>query len=422
MQSAEEVVRCPQCGHQIRVERRYVTWCDRCDWNVDPAPPLDHTPPWRLRLEHKLADALYRELEKGTIHRPSWDAARVAAYLLSLLLLLLPLLALACTIALLLFYRPLWFSAILALLTFCLALVFRPRANKLPSDAELVSRDQAPTLYGVLDRIAEAVGTQKVAAVVVDVEPNLWFSRIGWRFRPVVCIGLPLWTGLSPQERVAILAHELGHGRNGDAEHGWVIGAAESILHELRTTFSSQPLDLYRRDIDPYNETTSAYVGLITRTVNATVGALVRGYGWLLDRAFLRSSQRAEYLADRKAAEVAGSEATAHALERLLLGETAYRAMERALRFGSEIEPLEAVRRAVNEVPKREIERHVRASRERETRTDATHPPTYLRTKLIRTRPSTGAQVVLGLDENRAIDRELAPVADKVLAELRAEL
>lgn len=422
MQGTDEVTHCPDCGHQIRVDRRYVTWCDKCDWNLDPSPPLDHTPAWRLRLEHKLADALYRELETGTIHRAGWDLARVAAYLLSLLLLLLPVLALAGTIALLVFYRPLWFSAVLALLTFCLALVFRPRAHKLPPDAQVVPRDQAPTLYGVLDRIADALGTQKVAAVVLDAEPNLWFNRIGWRFRPVIGIGLPLWTSLSPQERVAILAHELGHGRNGDAQHGWVIGAAESILYELRTTFSTQPLDQYRRDIDPYDDSGSGYTGLITRIVNATVGALVSGYGWLLDRAYLRGSQRAEYLADRTAAEVAGSEATAHALERLLLSGTAYRAMERALRFKSEIEPLEAVRRAVNEVPKREIERHVRASRGRETRVDATHPPTYLRTRLIRARPATTARVVLGLDENRAVDRELAPAARTVLAELRGEL
>jgi hypothetical protein len=109
-------------------------------------------------------------------------------------------------------------------------------------------------------------------------------------------------------------------------------------------------------------------------------------------------------------------------LERTLLAGTSYRAMERALRFPTEIEPLEAVRRAVTEVPAREIERHLRASRGRETRTDATHPPTYLRTKLIRTRPVTTARVVLGIDQSRAIDRELAPHARKVLAELRQRL
>ena len=76
----------------------------------------------------------------------------------------------------------------------------------------------------------------------------------------------------------------------------------------------------------------------------------------------------------------------------------------------------------MTEVPAREIERHVRASRIRETRTDSTHPPTYLRARLLRARPSTTAQVVLSTDKSRTIDRELAPASQKVLDELRAEL
>lgn len=419
MQSAEEVTRCPECGHQIRVERRYVTWCDRCDWNLDPSPPIDHTPAWRLRLEHKLADALYRELETGSIHRPGWDAARVAAHLLSALILLLPLLGFLAGIALLVFYRPLWFSAVLSLLAFAIAFAFRPRAADLPEDVHLVHRDQAPTLYAVLDELATAVGTRKVAAVAISAEANLWYQQIGWRFRPVIGIGLPLWAGLRPQERIAILAHELGHGRHGDARSGWLVSSAWSVLEGLRETFSEQDFDRIKRE---YGHDDFTGATLFSRMLNSTVGVMVRGIAWLLETLRLRSGQRAEYLADRKAGEIAGSDAAVHALERLLLADASYRAMERALRFPTEIEPLEAVRRAVTEVPAREIERHVRASRTRETRTDSTHPPTYLRTRLLRTRPATTAQVVLGIDQSRAIDRELEPVAQKVLAELRSEL
>jgi hypothetical protein len=72
-------------------------------------------------------------------------------------------------------------------------------------------------------------------------------------------------------------------------------------------------------------------------------------------------------------------------------------------------------------VPAREVERQVRVSRSRDTRIDSTHPPTYLRTKLIRTRPAQRALVVLKSDQSRAIDRELADAAQTVLNELRAE-
>ncbi|RZT20426.1 Zn-dependent protease with chaperone function [Kribbella sp. VKM Ac-2569] len=419
MQRAEEITNCPECGHQIRIDPRHVTWCDKCDWNVDPTPREDHTPPWRLRLEHRLAESLYRELETGSVHRPGWDAARIGAHVLSALILLLPLIAFLAGVALLVFYRPLWLSGMLALLAFGVAFLFHPRAAQLPDDVQLVPRDQAPTLYAVLDELADAIGTRRVTTVVISTEANVWYQQIGWRFRPVVGIGLPLWAGLRPQERIAILAHELGHGRHGDARSSWLVGAAWSVLYELKETFTEQHGDRIRRELG-YGEPTGAT--LISRMLNASIGVLVRGIAWLLERLELRGNQRAEYLADRKAGEMAGSEATAHALERLVLAGASYRALERALRFPTGIDPLEAVRREVTEVPAREIERRLRVSRLREARTDATHPPTYLRTRLIRTRPATTARLVLGIDRSRTIDQELHPTATKALAELRAGL
>jgi Zn-dependent protease with chaperone function len=404
------------------VDPRYVTWCDKCDWNVDPtATDAPQPPAWRQRLEQRLADTLYRELEHGAIHRPGWDPARIGSYLLSALVLLLPLAGLLGGIALLVFYRPLWLSILLAAIPLGLAFLLRPRAHQLTPDTQLVQREQAPTLFALLDEIAGAIGTKPIKAIAVHAAPNVYFVRIGWRFQPVVGLGLPLWTGLRPQERVAILAHELGHGKNGDARHGWVVGAADSVLDELQKTFSEQPLDRYRQDLAHAMWVDPTPTGLVTKLVNAAVGGAARSYSWLLTMVSLRSSQRAEYLADRKAAEIAGSDATAWALERTLLAEASYRALERALRYSKDIEPLEAVRRAVTEVPAREVERQLRVSRSRDTRIDSTHPPTYLRTKLIRTRPAQRALVVLGADQSRTIDRELAGAAQTVLKELRAE-
>ncbi|GAB3946590.1 hypothetical protein GCM10029976_074380 [Kribbella albertanoniae] len=395
-----------------------MTWCEKCDWNVDPTPLLDLTPAWRLRVEQRLVDSLYRELEQGAIQRTGWDAARIAANLLSVLILLLPLTAFLTGIALLVFYRPLWFSIILALLALTTAFVFRPRAAQL-DDHQLLHREQAPALFAVLDEVAAAVGARPATAVAVTDEANIWYSQVGWRFRPVIGIGLPLWIGLHPQERVAILAHEFGHGRHGDARSGWLIGNAHSVLDGLHETFSESPLDEARRE---WGAEELSGGTLFSRMVNATVGAVVRGLSAVLNRLELRSGQRNEYLADRRAGEVAGSEAAAHALERTLLADTSYDAMLRALRFPGELAPLEAVRRAVTEVPAREIERRLRVSRVHGTRTDATHPPTHLRTKLLRTRPATSARVVLGTDQARAIDRELMEPAEQVLLEVKAEL
>ncbi|MDX6281240.1 MAG: hypothetical protein QOH03_2311, partial [Kribbellaceae bacterium] len=250
---------------------------------------------------------------------------------------------------------------------------------------------------------------------------NIGFTRVGLRFTPVVAIGLSLWAGLRPQERVAALAHELGHGKNGDALHGWVVGSAVRALEEIQLTFAEDPIDEYRLDMLAwYGHGYSNSV--ITRFLNLTVGSAARGTQWLLTRADLRAGQREEYLADRRAAEIAGSDATAWALERFELGSTSYRAMEQALRFGSDIEPLEAATRAVREIPAREIERRIRVSRLRETRSDSTHPPTNLRTKLIRARPTQHPVIELDIDESQAIDKELDEPAQAVLKELRSAL
>jgi hypothetical protein len=35
--AGEEIVSsCPQCGVEIRTDRRFTTWCAACEWNVDP--------------------------------------------------------------------------------------------------------------------------------------------------------------------------------------------------------------------------------------------------------------------------------------------------------------------------------------------------------------------------------------------------
>jgi Zn-dependent protease with chaperone function len=156
----------------------------------------------------------------------------------------------------------------------------------------------------------------------------------------------------------------------------------------------------------------------VTRFVNATAGAVVRGYAAVLNRADLRSGQRAEYLADRRAASVAGSEATARALDRLVLADVAYRALERTLRHDRDHDPAEAVRRTIGEIPARELERRLRVSRLRDSRTDSTHPPTYLRSKLVRARQVPTAAVVLGISEAAATDAELMRAARPALDEL----
>ncbi|WP_328329138.1 hypothetical protein OHA70_05280 [Kribbella sp. NBC_00382] len=113
---------CPQCGHQLPSDPRYVTWCDRCDWNVDPNPQ-EHDPTWHLQVEPVTT---------------------------------------------------------------------------------------APSLYAVLRELTTATRTRPIKTVAVTTLPRISITRRALR------IGLPLWAGLEPQQRLAVLAHELY-----DARRGW---------------------------------------------------------------------------------------------------------------------------------------------------------------------------------------------------------
>lgn len=408
--------RCPECGHAIPVEKQFVVWCDRCEWNVDPVGDPYPPPEWRSRLEHRLADVLFRELEHGRIQRPGWDVARVLAAVMSVVVLTLPFICLALGVAALIAYRPLYLAVPIAAVPLGCAWMFRPRLNSLSKEAEVVRREQAPRLYALLDTIADALGTERVTCVVIDADPNMWFGRMGWRRRATVGIGLPMWFSLDPQQRVAVLAHELGHGKHGDARYGWLAGNASHILDHLIGIFSPR---FGQERIDPALRDDGPRTSVLILTINTIVGGTISAYAWVLTRAHLRGSQRAEYLADRRSAEIVGSLAAATALERIVLAETGYRALERALRFEPGVDPVEAIRRTVTTVPGREVDRRLRVSRLRETRTDSTHPPTHLRCKLLQARPLDHPAFVLDRAYAAAVDAELAEAGKPVLDELR---
>ena len=172
-------------------------------------------------------------------------------------------------------------------------------------------------------------------------------------------MGLPLLAALTPPERVALIAHELGHFVNHDARRG-------------RFT---EPAVLWA--------------------------------GYLLLAIGQRDGQRAEYLADEIAARVAGSGALAGMLDTLLVADRVRQVVRAGGRDpGARQTWLDAAA-------------YVRAGtdldllRRRSVREQAslcgTHPPTGLRIRMAGTREYTGPLVVLAERQSSLIDRELAP-------------
>lgn len=89
-----------------------------------------------------------------------------------------------------------------------------------------VSREEAPELHRLVKEVAGALRVKPPAHITVDGEVNAFMGSSGFPPRRVLGLGLPLLYALPPQERVAVIAHELAHARNGDPTRTGLIGTA----------------------------------------------------------------------------------------------------------------------------------------------------------------------------------------------------
>ena len=157
---------------------------------------------------------------------------------------------------------------------------------------------------------------------------------------------------------------------------------------------------------------------MITPVLLAPVAAMVALAGNRLRRISERVGQRAEYLADDLAVDVAGSESVKDLMIKELVADACLRALQSASQQGvSDLWAAEA--QFVASVPVSEIERRRRVAGSRLQRADVSHPPTELRIRLIESRPNRLTRVPTLAQRFTAIDHELKPWADQVQSSIR---
>ncbi|MGW1773364.1 M48 family metallopeptidase [Streptomyces sp. NPDC002104] len=273
--------------------------------------------------------------------------------------------------------------------------------------------------WQLIDEVGAAVGTTGVHAVVVDASFNAGVTTYGYRGRRMIVLGLGLWEILTPQERVALLGHELGHFANGDIRSSFLMHGALRSLVEWHLVL--RPVN--RGSIVDW------FLNALTFLPRWTVHGLIH----LLDGLTMRASQRAEYLADTGAARAGSSAAAITLLDRLLVGDgveahlrresmAAARASRgstagqvREEREAAERELWERLAARISVVPETEYERLRRVSTRRGHSVDDTHPPTHLRRRRLASAEPRPALVVCDTVRAQAVAAELAP-ARAVLA------
>lgn len=371
---------CPSCGSELPVTPGYVSWCHACGWNlVAPQPRRGDGPLDRLyqRAGARLGDRLAARLLQSDSLEARLTPARMAAYAIAATVHAIGLGLFTGGVVLLIqgLHRP----SVLAVGVVAAAagVALRPRLGKVTAE-RVLTRAEAPALFDATDRVAEVLQTRAVDRIVIDSEFNASWAMVGLRRRRVLTLGLPLLAALDPEERVAIIAHELAHGKNGDARRGLFVGSALRNLGDLYYLLA--PGRAVHADL-------LTLPGWIANALLWLVSRPVLGLLTLELNLLLRDSQRAEYLADALAARAAGTQSVVRLHEKLLLEPTVRSVAQRVIQIPDEVDLFEEIRQAVESVPARERERRRRVARLETARLDATHPPTGLRIRLLEERP-----------------------------------
>lgn len=409
---------CPTCGTMLPVDPAYVTWCAQCNWNLHPVmPPRPQTivESFYLSLGTRLSTQLFLALQNEQMRTPQFTITTLLAIGLAIGVHLMTILFAALGIVILNAAFPNPVPTIFGIVFLLLAWNLRPQLGRMPAD--IAPPERFPTLYAVVNRIATTLGAPPVTALRIDESFNASYTRLGWRREQVITIGLPLFAILTPQEQVAILAHEVAHGVNGDHNRALIVGAAINALGRWYRIL--RPDQSWGQS--PFQTT----VGFLTMIASAVANVFLRALAWipwtwsyLLSHLLWRDSQRAEYLADALAARASGTDAMLSALEKLHYQGVVDQAIHvLALRSTSET-LLPVLRTQVAALPHHELERIRRSETIELARLDVTHPPTAYRIELLRSHLVTQPQVTLTDAEISQLEQEFARVQTQIQRDL----
>jgi Zn-dependent protease with chaperone function len=399
---------CPRCAAPLVSDTRAEPWCERCEWGLDhydPPAGAGWTSRWLGRLSHRVAyratTSQFRGLEQSPLTRPGFGMVRLALIGISLVLMTLTL-ALAAGGVWLILLNPNFATIVVGGAAILVAIALVPPLGRFNRDYTPLTRDSAPTLYALVDRLAGAVGTRAPHVIAVSSDYNAAVSAYGLRPRRVLYLGLAMWGVLTPQQRVALLGHELGHFVNGDVRKGLLARPAMITLGRLARLLGPERR---RRRSNFLVALAESLMRVIMQPI--VVGLMLAQLG-ILALAF-RDGQRAEYLADVGAARLAGASAAVELTDLLVQGEGGHTVVASQARAGGGVDEW---RTAIAEMRERQTPGRLHRLRQLTVRCDssllATHPPSGLRSRLLESAAWPDPSFVLTADESARIDAELA--------------
>lgn len=355
------------------------------------------------RLDTRVAEAVDRRLVDRLANGRHLSLGGAACYALATPVHLVSLVVVGAATFVLVAGEGVWAWLVGAFLLL-LAWITRPRIRiHAGADTILADTASAPELVALVGEVCRLAGARPPAEIRFDQDFNAYVAPLGLHRRQLV-LGAPLWAALGPQERVALLGHEVGHLAHGDLLSGQYVGGAHDTLLAWVELLKPDSWD-----------TLVAHVGF------APPRWLVGGYLQLFELANATSRRRQELYADLTGV-LAGGTAAAVALHEITMVTEALDVVANRAAMDPARPPLGevvAARAASFDAVQRAAARHASAGDRR--RTDASHPPTVDRLRLVESVEPLVAGIVLDPERNDRLDQELAPVLEKAFRRMGEE-
>lgn len=399
---------CTACGASYPVEPSMPAWCESCGKGAEPQPPANSGRVYRARqaLARAAATRIHQRLSGHPDSLAVIPSRRVAVAFSVAILLAAPLVVLA--LVWLILQLAFWFKVVFLAILAGIVLLIVPRPSRLPPEATVLTSTQAPALWDFVAQVARSAGVSPPDTIAVDIDHNMSVMGLGYGRRTALILGLPLWTVQSWPERTATLAHEMGHLRGRDTRDGRLVFWAKRLLWTLVELLWPDGL---RPTVSLLSDAGRAIGAVLQHIIVAPFLALAM----TLERIDAVQSQHAEYLADRRAAQVAGSEAMTSALAGLLPPQRGVTAMERAIRQGED--PWLALEQTPQPTD-RELRRRRKVSELSDHQLGDSHPPTSMRIALLERHPVAGG-LPLPPSALRQVDVEMRAAREQLTQRLR---
>lgn len=399
---------CPNCGNNMEDSPGFVTWCEECNYNLDPVgkeEPRTKLDQIYLKLGARMGRAMFNRMMNDSEGEKGAFAERWGALVLATLIHAIAILFLFISIYFIFHWNEGFWNKIFGPFFIVCSWVTRPRLNKIDKKEQLLTRKELPNTFGFLDEMAREFNIKPLHGIVLNGSYNASVMPIGLTGKTIMTIGLPLFAVLTKEERLSLFSHEFGHIVNKDLKRSTYIGTA------LQTVGTWYYL-LY----SPEEDAEDAF-SIIAHFVLKLVAYIPYAIFYALVHLYWQNSQRAEYLADLFEAKVSGTETAVSAIKKLHYSDMFYYTLQKVALRKQKDGLIDQFLSNVNSLPEKEVRRLLRKSELEQSRLDLTHPPHTFRMKFLE-KNTRVATMSLSDEKNRLIEEELEGYKSKIESKL----